>query len=319
VGNPGNLPDPATGNQYGSVGYIYQMGTYDVTLAQYTAFLNAVATQSDPYGLYDSGMATAFATQGISQSGSPGSYIYSVIGSNSQAANCPVFDVSWGDAARFCNWLDNGQRTSGTEAAGTTETGAYNLITSSGTGATTNADLMAVTRSAGADYWIPTDAEWYKAAYYKSGGTNAGYWTYPTQSDNPPSNSLPDTGNHANFLVIQGSTLIYTDPVNRLTPVGAFSESPGPYGTFDQGGEVYQWLETVVDSSRGFRGGSFDGLYYDMAASQGGGGNPPTSEQQFCGFRIAGSTAVPEPSTLALILAGAVGSLAYAWRRRAKA
>ena len=65
-------------------------------------------------------------TIGITQSGSSGSYSYSVTGSDSQAANCPIFDVSWGDAARFCNWLQNGQPT-GAEGTGTTETGAYTL------------------------------------------------------------------------------------------------------------------------------------------------------------------------------------------------
>ena len=42
---------------------------------------------------------------------------------------------------------------------------------------------MAITRNAGATYFIPSENEWYKAAYYKGGGTNAGYWTYPTQSN----------------------------------------------------------------------------------------------------------------------------------------
>jgi hypothetical protein len=57
------------------------------------------------------------------QSGSSGSDSYSVTGSDPQAANCPIFDLTWGDAARFCNWLQNGQPT-GAEGAGTTETGA---------------------------------------------------------------------------------------------------------------------------------------------------------------------------------------------------
>ena len=126
VGDPGNAAD-TTG--YGSVPYVYQMGRYDVTLGQYTAFLNSVATKSDPYGLYYSGMAPGndMPTIGIVQSGAPGSYSYTVGGSYSQAANCPIYDVSWGDAARFVNWLDNGQPTSGTESTGTTETGAYAL------------------------------------------------------------------------------------------------------------------------------------------------------------------------------------------------
>src|SRR6516162_1456613 len=60
VSDPGNVPD-STG--FGSVPYTYQMGTYDVTLAQYTAFLNAVAT-TDTYGLYNNFMGIDYSTQG---------------------------------------------------------------------------------------------------------------------------------------------------------------------------------------------------------------------------------------------------------------
>ena len=49
---------------------------------------------------------------------------------------------------------------------------------------------MAITRNAGATYFIPSENEWYKAAYYKGGGTNAGYWLYPTKSNTAPSNVL---------------------------------------------------------------------------------------------------------------------------------
>jgi hypothetical protein len=130
VGNPGNAWDTAPGYAsygYGSVANSYQMGKYDVTVGQYVQFLNAVAA-TDTYGLYNSNMATSFSTIGITQSGSSGSYRYSVTGGYSQAANCPVFDVTWGDAARFCNWLQNGQLTSGVENGSTTENGAYTLI-----------------------------------------------------------------------------------------------------------------------------------------------------------------------------------------------
>ena len=128
VGDPGNTADSSG---YGSVGYVYQMGEYDVTVGQYVQFLNAVA-QTDTYGLYNSYMAVGsyagyhLTTIGITQSGTPGSYTYSVAGSDSQAANVPIFHVTWGDAARFCNWLQNGQPT-GPEGNGTTETGAYTL------------------------------------------------------------------------------------------------------------------------------------------------------------------------------------------------
>ena len=100
----------------------------------------------------------------------------------------------------FSNWLQNGQPT-GPEGPGTTETGAYTL-----NGATTTAALMAVTRNPGATWFIPTEDEWYKSAYYKGGGPNAGYWPYPTQSDNTPSNMLPRTGtNNANFYGLPGT------------------------------------------------------------------------------------------------------------------
>ena len=57
VGNPGNAADPATGSLYGDVNYEYSIGQYEITIGQYTEFLNAVAA-SDPYGLYNSSMAS---------------------------------------------------------------------------------------------------------------------------------------------------------------------------------------------------------------------------------------------------------------------
>lgn len=267
VGDPGNAADLTVDNDgttdYGSVPYDYRMGKYDVTVGQYVQFLNAVA-KTDTYGLYNRYMATgslannSLPTIGITQSGSSGSYSYSVAGSDPQAANCPIFDVTWGDAARFCNWLQNGQPTSA-EGTGTTETGAYTL-----NGAVANDALLPIVRNTGATYFIPSEDEWYKAAYYKGGGTNAGYWTYPTRSNNAPTNVFSATGtNNANFYT--------TDPTNELTPVGAFASSPGPYGTFDMGGDIWQMNETIVNYGgilfRGMRGADFAVGPSIMAAS----------------------------------------------------
>ena len=77
VGNPGNANDTTTGSWWGGVGYTYNIGTYDVTNTQYTAFLNAVAA-TDTYGLYNPSMASDLNSAGITQSGSSGSYTYAV-------------------------------------------------------------------------------------------------------------------------------------------------------------------------------------------------------------------------------------------------
>ena len=310
VGNAGN---PADTTGYGAVAYTYSIGKYDVTTGQYTAFLNAVATTGDPYGLYNPGMGTGAGLGfpfGITQTAASGSYTYAVNG----PANMPAFDISWGDAARFCNWLQNGQPTGGTEGTGTTETGAYTL-----NGATSNGALMAVTRNAGATYFLPTVNEWYKAAYYDPAlnGGAGGYWTYPTKNNAEPSNLLSVSGtNNANYY-----NNGYTDPTNYLTPVGNFNMSPSAYGTYDQGGDVWQWSETAYDSSnRNWLGGSFAEILPDSAmflksSSAGSIGVVPTDGEGEIGFRIASTASVPEPGSIALLLVGAVALGIWKLRR----
>jgi formylglycine-generating enzyme len=285
VGDPGNVADSYTG--YGAVAYTYQMGTYDVTLGQYTQFLNAVAA-TDQFGCYTNGGGGS--SFGIAQTGVSGSYSYSVYGSNPQAANMPVNSVTWGDAARFVNWLDNGQPTGG-ETLNTTESGAYYL-----NGATSKPALNAVASpphsgSGAPAYFLPSENEWYKAAYYAGGGTNAGYWSYPTQADIGLDNSLAlaaTQSNEANYY--NGSS--YTDPVNSLTPVGTFVLSPGPYGTYDMGGDVAQWNEAIVATNqRGARGGDWHDVSSHILSTYRV-GVTDTSPDPFVGFRVASIGAV---------------------------
>lgn len=324
VGNLGNAPDPLTGNLYGSVSYDYRIGTTEVTVGQYTAFLNAVAA-TDTYFLYSTAMATDLTVSGIARSGVSGSFSYSVIGS----ANKPVTYVTWGDAVRFANWMHNNQPT-GAQNLGTTEDGAYFL-----NGAMNSGDLNAVARSADARWFIPSESEWYKAAYHQpaaQGGDGDSYWAYPTGtnsspfSDQPPGSDAPTQSNTANFRMNDSLVNGYNDGYaatgsnsfsntqNYLTDAGAYASAMSPYGTFDQGGSVWEWNEALVDFQfRVARGGSWTDGQSVMAASFRLSNWSSTSTSNNFGFRVA---TVPEPSSLLLSTAGFVGLLLACRRRK---
>ncbi len=305
VGDAGN-PNDSTG--YGGVGYTYAISTYEVNLNQYTAFLNAVAA-TDTYNLYNTSMASNLNIAGISRSGSSGSYSYSVIGSGLR----PVTYVNWFDAARFANWVANGQPT-GAQGNATTENGAYSLFgATSGVGFTKNA--INPNTSATTTWWIPSENEWYKAAYYDPGvsGPSDDYWLYPTRSDSAPGNNIGAGTNQANiytgnYAVTQNPS--YSSSQNYLTDGGAFSASGSYYGTFDQGGNVWEWNDAVSGSSRGLRGGTWVYADFVLQSSFGSSSNPST-EARDVGFRVA---SVPEPSTAMLMLLG--GGAWLLWKRR---
>jgi formylglycine-generating enzyme required for sulfatase activity len=281
VGNANNPSDIQPQGLFGRVTTEYRIATKEVTNAQYVEFLNAVAA-SDANGLYNTNMSFT-SRGGITRSGSLGSYTYSVKpdvpdggpgGTNYQYGNKPVVFVSWYDAARFANWINNGA-TSGAS----TETGAYTMA--SGVG---------VTRNDGATWFLPRENEWYKAAYYD--GAASVYYDYPTKSDVAPTNDLPadDTGNSANFF--DGD--FTQDPSYPLTTVGAYSQSESAYGTFDQGGNVWEWTETFTSatSTRVRRGGAFDTTATMLNASNRE-SIAPTSENESTGFRLATVPPVP--------------------------
>jgi formylglycine-generating enzyme len=279
VGNPGNAAD-TTG--FGAVSYAYSIGTYDVTNAQYAEFLNAKAP-SDPLGLYNASMGSGYG--GITQTGSSGSFTYSTIAGR---ADMPVNFVSFFDALRFANWMNNGQ------GSGDTETGSYTLLG----GTPTPSNGTTVTRNAGASIVLTSEDEWYKAAYYNALTTS--YFAYPAGSNTQTICATPTaTANSANCTV-----------VGDLTSKGSYTGSASPYGTFDQGGNVFQWNEAILNGVlRGIRGGSFAGIAYSLAASYRL-GDDPALEGGGLGFRLA---MVPEPNTGLLVIAGLLGLAG--WRR----
>ncbi len=340
VGNPGNAAD-TTG--YGRVDYEYGIGTTHITIDQYCEFLNAVA-KTDTYGLYDEGVNWA-PVSGISRTGSPGSYAYTPtapVGPSYPGitdGNRPITKLTWFSAARFTNWMANGQPT-GSQIASTTERGAYQLD-----GRTTGAQVprSSVNPNTGAmpTFVIPTENEWYKAAYYKGGSTNAGYWNYATQNDTPPGNDLSTSGsNVANFHwdgenpaglanAHSGYTINSGDgrdfALNHLTAVGMFAGTTTAYGVFDMSGNARSWLETPVNPSdiegTYVRGGTWDQGENVTQYSRNHRfytGNYDSSPN--IGIRLGTmAVAVPEPSTYCLALAGLACGGFSMWRRRTPA
>lgn len=266
VGNPGNKADD-TG--YGAVAYPYKMGKFEVTCAQYVEFLNAKA-KSDPYGLYDDNVLESGWGFKLERSGEDGAYIYTL---EPKYANKPIIKITFWDACRFCNWLHNGQKD------GDTETGAYTLH------GRMDDDKGTVLRNRGARWFIPSENEWYKSAYYdlsKPGAVK--YWDYPTRSNSVPNRDFSG----ANSANLNTGTLL--SPVT--TEVGFFRKSDSAYGTFDQGGNVSEWTETVgflgSKQNRCQRGGSFLLADEDLMASSRDYA-PPTQPDRLVGFRIAGA------------------------------
>ena len=240
-GNPGELSslqsvggeEPVMPDRVcGGVGYVYQIGKYEVTNAQYCEFLNAVAA-SDQHELYDSEMARTTFTEGsgIRRTGSEGNYTYSLM---SGRANKPVKFVSFWDACRFANWLHNGQ------GNGDTETGAYTLTAE---GITNNT----VTRNTEWRFAVTSEDEWYKAAYHKNDGSTGNYWDYPTGSDNPPRAEAPPGTDMVNGSA-NWDNEFWNDWNEEEMDVGAYTAKPSssPYGTFDQGGNAWEWNETAL-------------------------------------------------------------------------
>ena len=75
---------------------------------------------------------------------------------------------------------------------------------------------------------LPTENEWYKAAYYdptKSGG--AGYWDYAAQTD------------------VKADATISANPLPGNAPkvVDVGTKNPSYYGTYDQSGNVWEYIE----------------------------------------------------------------------------
>ena len=158
------------------------------------------------------------------------------------------------------------------QGAGDTETGAYTLLG----GTPTPSNGLSITRNVGATWFLTSEDEWYKAAYYQpaaQGGDSDDYWLYPTASNSAPTiataNSVGDISNPGANVANYLSGADWNSQNGNVTTVG----SAGPlsdsfYGTADQGGNVWEWNEALISGSfRGLRGGSFGDIASNLQSS----------------------------------------------------
>lgn len=209
IGNAGNAAD-TTGspNPAGSVGYNYRMGTYEVSRDMITKY-NASNPTGPQISLND---MSSFGGNGVDR---------------------PATGVSWNEAARFVNWLNTS----------TGHSAAYQFDT---TGANDNITLWEVGdagynasnrfRNSNAHYFLPSENEWYKAAYYdpNANGGLRGYWNYATGSDTAPVTTSGGTASE---------TAVYRDGVNTNPPGPADITNAGglsAYGTMAQNGNAWK-------------------------------------------------------------------------------
>ena len=270
IGNPGNAADI---NGRGSVTYAYNLGKYEISRDQVEKANRIEGFLEYTYFMYNQGAWV------------------------NQAAGA----VSWYEAAKFVNYLNNSQ---GKQAAYSFNSIGHFQLWGAGQYSGTNQY-----RHKDAYYFLPSVDEWYKGAYYdpnKAGG--AGYWKYPTGSNNEP--DAVSGGTNPNTAVIFPAS---TERPADITNAGGLS----PYGTMAQGGNVWEILETAADYSndsatenRLNRGGSRVSPASYLGSMQYGERNPLNYHDKV-GFRVA---MIPEPSSLSLLLAG--GAVLMAGGRR---
>lgn len=318
INDPNNLADSDTG--FGSVNKLFQLGKYKITAKQYEVFLNSVAFNDDRYGLFDSRMESDPKVACMRRStNEQGCFHYEVIKGRE---DLPITYVDLFCALRFCNWLQNGSP-SGDQGSETTETGAYVIHQEE--------NQQWVEEVSKSSFFIASEDQWYKAAYYHhatgkiisydpdapfpsaQNQPSFLYWNYPTQSMEAPCNSITEATSWGWETV---SVANYFDPTiswywgphytteewsywNRtynhqgsyLTPVGSFTNSMGPYGTFDMGGDVNEWIfsqekEDVEQLSYLVRGGSWESTAIDLHRVTRH-FLPATTRNNTTGFRVA--------------------------------
>jgi len=293
IGDPGNAP--YGGGSFGHtegrgrVDYTYRIARTEITTAQWMEYANTFSTLP----------GNAFFTS-PTHWGAQTDPTYGGPGRRWRAKNVknwdmlPVAGISWQEAARYANWLHNGQSSD----PASLETGAYDTSTwgvDPKTGFRTDGP-----RLPGAKYWIPSLEEWLKAVHYdpdRNGPGDGGWWLYPNESDDPLKPGRPGQGQTMGGVQEPGFG-------QWDVPLEAYPEVASPWGLLDASGGAKELLEEWAHPERprehflnGSNAGSSGWVYSDRADFLPG-SLDPTIELAGSGFRIA--AAVPSSGTAAI-------------------
>lgn len=232
---------PAAGMVNGPVGggnWDFGIARTEVTQGQWVDFLNALNAAPIPQDAsYNASLSTILtgtygAGPGMSGAGvgPQGRLLWQV---STEGANLPVRSVGWFGAALFCNWLSSGRAST----IDSIISGAYDLRGWSDTDGTT---WQAVTRSAGAAFYLPTYDEW-AVASFRSADPNGQWFPFLNSRDHIGTPGAPGVGDTSFLWDPRDDGLPYLSIYD--VPVGAYANSQSPWGLLDTSGSVLETLE----------------------------------------------------------------------------
>ena len=268
IGNAGNADDAGAGGgnystPYGGVGYAYRMGTYEIS--------QDAITRATASGLLN-------------------------VAAGAHTGAEPAAGMTWYEAAAFVNWLNTS----------TGHPAAYQLtgvtaMTLWGSEDAWQLDGENLFRHKDAAYFLPSEDEWYKAAYHQNDGVTANYWDFATGSNTNPTQAVYGG-------TTPGSAVYGTGPAGDPADVN-LAGGLSAYGTMGQGGNIWEYQESAYDPGndiaaewRVLRGAWWQQSAPALASHERSAITVDSPSEVF-GFRVASvPLGVPEPSSAVLLI-----------------
>jgi hypothetical protein len=264
--NPASGIPAGSGFSFTGVADDYRIGKFEITNDQWDRFKSAWGpVAGSPTGAYD---GITFWT----------------------GTNIPANAISWYEAAQFVNWLNT---STGHQPAykftGTPGTSNYTLGIWNASEADGGINLY---RHKDAFYFLPTENEWVKAAYWNGTAMK----TYANASSGDLVSGLPNPAKW-NY-----------DPSAGYAPWAVGSGAAELNGTYDMMGNLWEWMEGpyhageyLSGAERCLRSGAYGTDNTALRSSYRIFYTLPNLEGVNVGFRVA---SVPEPATILLLTFG---------------